>query len=139
MLPRSRTTPANNAPSSNGAAGSPWDEVNGSSGRVQPGWTELIASLQGMTADERAPMTASADRMLDDLGTTFNVYSDVGGAGQPYQIDPVPLMIPREEWAKVEAGLAQRIRLLEMVVADLYGPQKLLAEGLIPPGVIHSN
>lgn len=139
MLPRSRTTPASNVPSTNGASVNPWDEVTGGAGKPKAHWASLMAGLQGMTPDERAALTASADRMLDDLGTTFNVYSDVGGAGQPYQIDPVPLMISREEWSKVEAGLAQRIRLLEMVIGDLYGPQKLLSEGLVPPGVVHSN
>lgn len=139
MLPRSRTISVNNLPLPSGAPESAWDETTGKDGNVRPVWSTIARKFQTMTADERGALSASADRLLDDLGTTFNVYSDVGGTGQPYQIDAVPLMIPRADWDKVAAGLSQRIRLLEMVVADLYGPQKLLAEGLIPPDLIHSN
>ena len=139
MSQRIRTIPANNVPQAGGAAGIPWDETSDGEGRLRPVWAGLSAKLQGLTPEERGNLTASADRMLDDLGTTFNVYSDVGGTGQPYQIDPVPLMIPHDEWEKISAGLAQRMRLMEAVIADLYGPQRLLAKGLIPPDLIHSN
>ncbi len=131
--------PATTAPLTGGAAEIAWDEATAKDGQIRPQWADLAVKLHNLTADERAALSASADRMLDDLGTTFNVYSDVGGTGQPYQIDPIPLMITREEWDKISAGLAQRIRLLETVIADLYGPQKLLAQGLIPPDLIHSN
>ncbi len=134
----SRTIPAN-APQQGGAADAAWDETSDREGRVRPSWAGLLAKLQMLNPDERGALTTAADRMLEDLGTTFNVYSDVGGAGQPYQIDPVPLMIPHEEWVKISAGLAQRVRLLEAVMADLYGPQRVIAKGLIPPDLIHSN
>lgn len=139
MLQRGRTVPASNAPSPGVASDAAWDETTGRENQIKPIWKDLAAKLQGMTADERAGLSASAERMLEDLGTTFNVYSDVGGMGQPYVLDPVPLVIGREEWNKVSAGLGQRIRLLEAVIADVYGPQKLLANGLIPPDLIHSN
>ncbi len=139
MLQRSRSVPANTPPSTGGAGDAAWDEMTGADGRLRPGWEDIAGKLQGMTATERAGLSATADRMLDDLGTTFNVYSDVGGTGQPYVIDPVPLMLRREEWDRISAGLVQRMRLLEMVVADIYGPQKLLAEGLLPPDLIYSN
>jgi uncharacterized circularly permuted ATP-grasp superfamily protein len=49
-----------------------------------------------------------------------------------------PLVIPPAEWTRVSAGLAQRIRLLDAVLADLYGPQTLLLQGLVPPDLVHS-
>ncbi|MBX3742387.1 MAG: circularly permuted type 2 ATP-grasp protein [Akkermansiaceae bacterium] len=139
MLQRSRSVPANTPPSTGGAGDAAWDEMTAPDGGIRPGWEDFAGKLQAMTSADRANLSATADRMLDDLGTTFNVYSDVGGTGQPYVIDPLPLMVRREEWDKISAGLIQRMRLLEMVVADLYGPQKLMAEGLIPPDLIHSN
>lgn len=139
MLQRTRQSSANGGPSSNGSADAPWDETTGRDGQVLPVWRDLTAKLQGLAAEDRAALGASAERMLDDLGTTFNVYSDVGGNGQPYELDPVPLMIGREEWTRISDGLAQRMQLLEAVIADIYGPQRLLEKGLIPPDLIYSN
>lgn len=139
MLQRSRFVTAGSAPPSGGAGDAPWDEMQAADGQPRPGWEELSAKLLALTPGERGSLSATADRMLDDLGTTFNVYSDVGGTGQPYVIDPVPLLLRQEEWEQISTGLGQRLRLLERVVADLYGPQKLLSEGLIPPDLIHSN
>lgn len=139
MLQRTRSVTVSNVPSTGGAAASPWDETTDRSGQVRPVWREMSARLQGMTADDRSALSGTASRLLDDLGTTFNVYSDVGGTGQPYVLDPVPLLLSREDWNPVAEGLGQRLKLLEAIVADLYGPQRLLAEGLLPPDLIHSN
>jgi uncharacterized circularly permuted ATP-grasp superfamily protein/uncharacterized alpha-E superfamily protein len=116
-----------------------WNELTDFSGHVRPHWQHLGMKINRWTADERSAMAAAAERMIEDLGTTFNVFSDVGGAGQPYELDPIPLLIPGSEWARVSAGLCQRIRLLDAVLADLYGPQTLLEKGLIPPDLVHSS
>ena len=60
-------------------------------------------------------------------------------SANPTNWTPIPLVIPPAEWAQVSAGLAQRIRLLDAVLADLYGPQTLLEKGLIPPDLVHSS
>ena len=51
----------------------------------------------------------------------------------------VPLLISPAEWARLEAGLIQRTTLLNLILADLYGPQTLLAAGLLPPSLVFSN
>lgn len=108
--------------------------------RNAPGlWLDLLAKTSHWSNDERHRYSQSASRRLEDLGTTFNVYSDVGGAGQPYEIDPLPLLISREEWQFVADGVAQRMKLLEMVLADWHGPQNSLREGLVPADLVHSN
>lgn len=139
MLQRTRQSAASGGPSSNGSSDVPWDETTGGRGEILSVWKQLAAKLQGLTADERGHLSSSAERMLEDLGTTFNVYSDVGGSGQPYELDPVPLMIGRGEWEKISEGLTQRMLLLEAVIADIYGPQRLLEEGMIPPDLVYSN
>jgi uncharacterized circularly permuted ATP-grasp superfamily protein/uncharacterized alpha-E superfamily protein len=108
-------------------------------GRPRPHWQAVMAAAQRWTADERGGLVNSAARLLDDLGRTFNVYSDAGGVDQPFQIDPLPLVISGDEWRKVAAGLDQRMRLLERVIEDIYGPQELLQKGLLPPDLLHSN
>ena len=56
-----------------------------------------------------------------------------------WRCDPIPLPLSAAEFAALEAGLAQRARLMELILADLYGPQTLLAEGLIPPDLVYGN
>jgi len=102
-------------------------------------WRDLISKSKGWSNDERNRYSQSASRLLEDLGTTFNVYSDVGGAGQPYEIDPLPLLISREEWQCVAGGISQRMKLLEMVLVDWYGPRDALREGLVPADLVHAN
>lgn len=109
------------------------------SGNVRPHWQALSAEIHRWSVDQRASLAAAAGRHIEDLGTTFNVFSDAGGAGQPYELDPIPLPVPDHEWNRVSAGLAQRIRVLDAVLGDLYGPQTLLAKGLVPPDLVHSS
>ncbi|MGJ8633310.1 MAG: circularly permuted type 2 ATP-grasp protein [Luteolibacter sp.] len=119
--------------------GGVWNELLDGRGTVRPCWADMAQRMQRWTADERKVLLEETRRMLDDLGTTYNVFSDVGGAGQPYEIDPIPLMLDWQEWQTVEKGLAQRMRLLEAVLADLYGARKLLKDGLVPPDLVHAS
>ncbi|RYD37590.1 MAG: circularly permuted type 2 ATP-grasp protein, partial [Verrucomicrobiaceae bacterium] len=108
-------------------------------GQVRAHWQSLHAKIQRWSGDERNSLAAAASRMIADLGTTFNVYSDVGGVGQPYELDPIPLLVSPADWTQVSTGLSQRIRLLDAVLGDLYGPQQLLREGLVPPDLVNSS
>lgn len=121
------------------AANVPWNDVHGTDGQFRGHWNELGPVIYRWSAEERNGLAKSAARMLADLGTTFNVYSDVGGVGRPYELDPIPLLVSSEEWSRVSAGLKQRIRLLDLVLTDLYGPQKLLKDGLIPPDLVNAS
>ena len=122
-----------------GAVGGVWNEMTDFSGQIRPHWQSLGLKINRWSAEERSSISSSAGRMIEDLGTTFNVFSDVGGVGQPYELDSIPLVIPAAEWAKVSAGLCQRIRLLDAVLADIYGPQTLLQKGMLPPDLVHSS
>jgi uncharacterized circularly permuted ATP-grasp superfamily protein/uncharacterized alpha-E superfamily protein len=133
---RSSITPP---PSRAGVVGVPWNEMTDAAGLNRPHWQHLAGRINRWSTDERASLSAAANRMIEDLGTTFNVFSDVSGVGQPFELDPIPLVVPPAEWTKVSAGLTQRIRLLDAVLADVYGPQNLLREGLIPPDLVHSS
>lgn len=119
--------------------GHAWDEMTAPDGRTRSCWKKFAGYLDRSTPEERGTLGVSADRLLEDLGATYNVYSDAGGSGRPWRIDPLPLIIDPAEWRKVSAGLAQRTRLLEIVLTDLYGPQRLLVEGLVPPDLVHAN
>ena len=51
-----------------------------------------------------------------------------------WRCDPIPLILSAEEFAGLEAGLAQRARLIDAILADLYGPGTLVDEGRDPAG-----
>ena len=139
MNQRQRFSPATGAAMAESPVGGAWSELLDSQGRVRPCWAEMHAKIQRWTPDDRRSLAEETGRMLDDLGTTFNVYRDVGGAGQPYEIDPIPFIMERREWELVAKGLAQRTRLLEAVLADLYGPRRLLKDGFVPPDLVHAS
>lgn len=79
------------------------------------------------------------DRRIQENGVTYNVYADPDGADRPWSLDPLPLIISPEEWAEVSAAVAQRATLLNAILADLYGDQTLLAEGLLPPALVYGQ
>ncbi len=117
----------------------PWNELLEKDGTIKQSWAAMNARFHSWTPEQRRHLTAESNRMLDDLGTTFNVYRDVGGAGQPYQIDPIPFIIDYKEWEPLSKGVAQRMRLLEAVLEDLYSNRNLLKDGLVPPDLVHAS
>ena len=139
MNQKQRFSPSAGSVVAESSAGGVWNELLDRQGAVRPCWAEMSAKIQRWTPDERRALSEETGRMLDNLGTTFNVYRDVGGAGQPYEVDPIPFIMEWREWEIVAKGLAQRTRLLEAVLADLYGPRRLLKDGLVPPDLVHAS
>ena len=86
--------------------------------------------------DQRA---ASLERQIRDNGVTYNVYADENGPQRPWALDLFPLIVDPDNWRQLEAGIVQRMRLLEQVMADVYGPQELLARGLLPPALVQGH
>ena len=70
----------------------------------------------------------AVERHGADEGVVF--HSAVGD--EVFVIDPVPRVIAAAEWARIEAGLAQRVRALNAFVADVYGERRIVAEGVVP-------
>ena len=96
-------------------------------------WRPLIDRLRADDSPDAVRRSLELTRRLVvENGVTYNVYADPQGADRPWALDPLPFVLPAAEWQTIEAGVAQRARLLNAVLADLYGPQRLLAEGHIP-------
>jgi uncharacterized circularly permuted ATP-grasp superfamily protein/uncharacterized alpha-E superfamily protein len=108
-------------------------------GSRRPHWEKLVGALERLGRDELRTRWEEARRILAEHGVTYNVYSDAQGLDRPWELDMVPLLIPPQEWRHIEAALIQRTRLLNLVLADLYGPQRLLHEGLLPPALVFAN
>jgi uncharacterized circularly permuted ATP-grasp superfamily protein/uncharacterized alpha-E superfamily protein len=71
-------------------------------------------------------------RMIVENGVTYNVYADAQGRDRPWILDPLPFVLSPAEWQGIETGVAQRARLLNAVLGDLYGRQELLSQGGLP-------
>ncbi len=124
-----------------GYAGLPgaYDELAPGPGGMRAHWRPFLASLEKLGREELALRWENARRIIREHGVTYNVYGDPQGMDRPWELDLMPLLIPSEEWRKIEAGLAQRSRLFNLILADLYGPQRLLHDGHLPPALVYAN
>jgi len=118
-----------------------YHEMLDASGAVRPHWLRFYEQLQRSTPAQLIQRQALLARQIQENGVTYNVYADPKGADRPWELDLLPHLIPVDEWQQLAAGIAQRARLLNAVLADLYGPQKLIAEGLLPAELVfgHNN
>lgn len=80
----------------------------------------------------------SAERMMRDLGATFTVYGNSEGTEKILPFDIVPRLVTAEDWNTIERGLIQRVETLNLFLQDIYGPQRILKEGIIPEDVIRT-
>ena len=110
-----------------------YDEMREPDGSPRPHWKPFLADLSARPGAEVSETLSMMERDIRENGVTYNVYADPLGADRPWEVDPVPLLLPPDEWAEIEAGIAQRAELLNRVLADIYGPQQLMRSGAIPP------
>jgi uncharacterized circularly permuted ATP-grasp superfamily protein/uncharacterized alpha-E superfamily protein len=101
-------------------------------GRIRGHWNSLVEGLFEDDARAARRATEFTRRMIVENGITYNVYADRQGRDRPWILDPLPYLISEQEWQGIEAGVAQRARLLNSVLADLYGKQELLSNGALP-------
>ena len=102
-------------------------------------WTQFFEHIADDGALDLNQRTASLERQIRDNGVTYNVYADEDGPQRPWSLDLFPLIIEPDSWQQIEAGVIQRMRLLEQVMADVYGPQQLLEQGLLPPALVYGH
>ncbi|HKY13510.1 MAG TPA: circularly permuted type 2 ATP-grasp protein [Microthrixaceae bacterium] len=101
--------------------------------------TDLAGALQELGPDELTLRRVEARRLLRDDGVTYNVTRGPDLGTRAWEMDPLPVVITSDQWAPIDDGLAQRARVLDLLVTDLYGPRRLLREGLLPPEVIFAH
>ena len=118
-----------------------WDELRQPGGGLRPPWQHFAQCLSAPTPG--LAVAADLDRRVAQVvqqigidGVTHNVFSEAGVASRPWSLELLPLLIQPADWAAIEAGAVQRAQLLQSMLADLYGPQRLLHEGLLPPALL---
>src|SRR5262249_17436789 len=78
-------------------------------------------------------------QLIHENGVSYNVYGDSRGFERPWNLSLLPIVLGIDDWARLSRGLEQRARLLATVIADLYGPQRSLVEGWLPPELVFAN
>jgi uncharacterized circularly permuted ATP-grasp superfamily protein/uncharacterized alpha-E superfamily protein len=113
----------------------PFDEL-ADGGEVRAAWRGFAARFDALPAGELARRWAEARHLIHDNGVSFNVYGDAKGMERPWPLGPMPIIVGPEEHAALARGLAQRARLFDALLADIYGPQRLLDEGVLPAELV---
>ena len=130
----STTTPAHvrTAPLGYAAKTSRYDECVDEAGRLRAPWAGFFEQLGADPAAKLRTATDACHRAIVEQDVSMNVYLGQQSGAQPWPLDAVPMLISAAEWSVITRGLRQRALLLNELLRDLYGPQKLLREGLLP-------
>jgi uncharacterized circularly permuted ATP-grasp superfamily protein/uncharacterized alpha-E superfamily protein len=113
-----------------------YDEAFGAEADTRPHYAELWRGLEKLGPVEISKRWEQGRRLIRENGVTYNVYGDPRGMDRPWVLDPIPLVLDAEEWSDLAHGLDQRTRLLNALLADLYGKQETLRERLLPPELV---
>lgn len=112
-----------------------FDELLDEAGAVRPQWESMVRTWSTLGANEIVRRQMVAERLLVAEGAG-HVFHDDRDIGMPWGLDPIPYVIGAAEWRDIERGLGQRTRLLDAVLEDLYGPRRLLLDGVIPTAAV---
>ncbi len=115
---------------------SAYDELVTGQKSIRYHWQGILSVIRALPGG-LGERVESARRQLEESGATVNLLDD--RAAPRWTFDPLPFVVAPDEWAALETGLIQRARLLDAILADVYGPQTLLKERLLPPMLVHAN
>jgi uncharacterized circularly permuted ATP-grasp superfamily protein len=113
-----------------------WDELFAGSARAHDYCRLLVDRLGRLNSGEFLDRRTSADLAFINNGVTFSVYSDRRGTEKIFPFDLIPRPVYGKEWDRLEAGLVQRIRALNMFLDDVYHDQRILKEDVIPSNLV---
>ena len=115
------------------------DELVFPDGRIRALWQPLIDHLQGQSEDDLTRAIGRADLYLRDSGVFYRQYGGGESVERPWPLSHIPVLIDEADWHSLSAALVQRADLLEALMADLYGENRLVAEGHLPTALVASN
>ncbi|MDA0281909.1 MAG: circularly permuted type 2 ATP-grasp protein [Planctomycetota bacterium] len=113
-----------------------YDEMFREGGECREHGQKMLAELTRLGAGELDRRFRQAEKLVRDDGVTFNTFDESGESSRPWNLDIVPAMLSRDDFHRLDQALVQRATLLEKLLDDLFGPQKLLREKVIPAELI---
>ncbi|WP_407445780.1 circularly permuted type 2 ATP-grasp protein [Rhodococcus sp. (in: high G+C Gram-positive bacteria)] len=111
-----------------------YDEMFDADGKVRPPYRRLHQILESKGPEDLSARTDAVGRAFTDQGVTFSL----SGQERPFPLDMVPRLIAAAEWNRLEKGIRQRVRALELFLADIYGEQSILRDRVIPKRLVTS-
>ncbi|MDT5240418.1 MAG: hypothetical protein QOD97_2616, partial [Mycobacterium sp.] len=99
-----------------------FDEMFDAQGNVRGPYKGIFTELAPSDASELAARSDALGRAFIDQGITFSL----SGQERPFPLDLVPRVISAAEWSRLERGITQRVKALEMYLDDVYGEQEIL-------------
>jgi uncharacterized circularly permuted ATP-grasp superfamily protein len=116
-----------------------WDELIDGRGEPRAAAAALVQQLHELGLSELQQRQDLAELDIVAMGITFTVYSDGRGIDRTWPFDIVPRIIAASEWRRVERGLVQRLRALNMFIDDLYHDQRIVRDGVFPAGLLEQS
>jgi uncharacterized circularly permuted ATP-grasp superfamily protein len=115
-----------------------YDEMFEPNGEARAHAQLVLEIIESLSDGQLLRYKHAAERLLLQLGITFNVYGDTAGTERIFPFDLIPRIVPAAEWDHIERGLHQRIHALNAFIHDIYHDQKILKDGAIPAEVVTS-
>jgi uncharacterized circularly permuted ATP-grasp superfamily protein/uncharacterized alpha-E superfamily protein len=113
-----------------------FDEMFDKNNSIKDHWKILANNLQNINIDGLSQKQYEIDWQLQENGVTYNIYSEKQ-LKRKWNLDPIPFILETKEWEQLKYGIIQRMKLLDTVFKDIYGEQKLLKSGILPPEVLY--
>jgi len=116
-----------------------FDEMYDANGVCRPHYQVFANWLEHTPQELLAQRRREADLLFHRAGITFTLYGDAQGTERLIPFDTIPRSIPASEWQVIESGCIQRVRALNMFLADIYHEQRILKAGIIPKEQVLGN
>jgi uncharacterized circularly permuted ATP-grasp superfamily protein/uncharacterized alpha-E superfamily protein len=116
-----------------------FDEMLDRDGTPRPHWQTLLDGLATLGSEEFDRRWHLGQQLIAENGVTYTIYGEDSRVDRLWQLDPVPLVISQSEWHTISTAAVQRARLVNAILADLYGPQRLLHDRQLPAAPIFAQ
>ena len=116
-----------------------YDEYFAAADQPRRDLQSLVTSLGGMGIERLRSNHQAAERLLKQLGATFRLNGSGAGSERILPFDPLPRLIEQQEWVALERGLIQRMEAIDRFLEDIYGPQNILKDGIIPRSDVETS
>ena len=116
-----------------------YDELHANTTSMRGPWAKLFSAIGPQALAELGGSAKTVERVIAENGITYNVFVDKQDQVRPWSLSPLPMVIEPEDWQHIEAGLAQRAKLLNKIVCDVYHDRDLLASTYLPSALVLGN
>ena len=116
-----------------------YDELRDASGALRKPWQTFFSYLGEAGITGLPQSSETIDRLIQQNGITYNVFGDQQDQTRPWSLNALPMLITPADWRGISTSLQQRAKLLNTILQDVYGEQRLIRGGYLPAALILGN